>query len=1313
MKDNCKNNNFGVQGFVDVLLIDKATNRVVKHVRKQNHLTEPFARWLMAGNLGVYNNSVRFGHQIDDPTPSHAISGQPASEDNRARNIIVNPISAMLGSHSKTATDVTGVTQTNGHQAIRCSCGTFASKESRATYGVFLLSVPCRVDATTQIPPYFNNTLSGVDNMVTRAMIFPNWGEPYNVGKLGSNRNLAVVQMSGHDRSEDRARFMQLSWGECKWSNLNGNPSYTFGYMKSEGVAEIYSMVLGVYPGEYGSSRSNAYLNTSFSQTFANKTWDSAWPSVGGGTSGTSYSEGAPKSSGYTTSDMPGAPRRLRPNTSIGTYLLAPFVRTRQRFANFSAGTVWGDAMYAPVPSVSFNQDTGVASLPPSKMAYYDYGKPAVVGGPTATETEMLNDLVSPNQLFNANSVTNINATVRGGMVLGHGVVAGNDEGGTRAIKLAIATLSNAGGAGSRTVSIAVQPQIHGTVSTSHNAVVGVVTCPFEIPAAFSNCQPVMVARRGETADEDTVEIFISMGIGDYEETSKEPGGFGIGVYKLKINVASYLKSAMYSNLAAHVSPPVRVAVLPYAIGQMPFSSSSNVTDPNAYCTGSLIGNEYYLPFTHVLEDTSPLTWKCPTKTKNVKQCASSDYQPGFVFDQYQLTRLRDHLFGVEDERRYMMVTSDGLLPMVVNKSHRWSSYVGNVISGVSFEDDPIIKEEEQILIVRYTYSFDVFPNTPLAPEIEMLPAPAPTFGSLTFDIRQPEHPCGEEAIPIRYQLQRIEFGDPDGFDSDSVKEISIPLQDANSNPISVTSYVDRGLMPETRYAYRMRMITHIGSSSWSYIIDGATIEITSSDIVQPPETRPGAIEDGFTVYWNTVTLLWKWEDEVMTPYFSHYSIEYGIGEGPETIVDWETVTDADNVLTDIRAQSFTLRGLDANENYVARIRAHVKDGLFPPSLSANAVSEPLDIVFRTGDELLVSKLENLTLDRITYSLVAFDNEPAVNGTWEFSYDKQTGVNMQSEYIPDGEEEAVLISEDSDPLISTPTKGAINTRTVPVFIPYDKWRNSQIRVVPFIPVSYPVEQSVIDGNEGVLDSLFYNFYHDLSTLDVFTYIGVDGRAWSNKDNLWQNWSPATNFFAPFSNIPGASASVRIHTAASLTYSWHEDFPQMYGSDSKIAYIYRFGNRLSGTGNRKQYEVSHWCPRFKLAYGPPPGLVSPASIEADVKVELYGITYGSANTIDTGQTSNGSSYLLDTLPPLSFASNSVVYGTEHEMELRTIDSTYSGIEFHGFELRITLHKNNAAFPVPNLVSGSDDWMFLDLDLFGIHLFSSDPDVENLS
>lgn len=618
-------------GRAEIALVDKATGALVQSVRVKNQMTEPFARWLLAGNLASSEIACR------------------ASEWEE------NPISRLLYSHpylKETPPTTENRNLRQGYQIIR-------TDSSEGMFRMYLLSKPVSITAQTVFPPYFDASLQKEDSR--------SWN------------NTPLVTFCGDaDDLDDQDSALVLSHELSGWSPVRSNPAFTSVYIHSGGAGTIRSVVLGAPPVQEDGTP-GAYLSVRQSPTQLPEGWDTAWQ---------------PR-----WEDS--ASRALTPNAPSGLYLIAPFLRSSLRDG------LYGTGFY------------GVGATD-GMISFYDFGSGLFENNKEAN-AQKTNGLTGETYTTMADNF--VSPKVAGGFALGSG----------KAIRVGKGSevWDSAGRCLGRTAVIHYQETLASPSEPMTQYVETPVLYATEgsiIPETiYKNCAPVMVAKRGSTAEKDVVEIFISLGIGTFtpytDDAGDHPGGTGVEIHKISLFIQNYRQTAENLTALLEENPTTflnhgRVAVLPFALGWLPQYRDEGIdsaTTGEDYVSGSFdeAQDVYYLPVTHLLSGVSPLTWEFDAAEENALTpvlCASDTFTPGVKLERIDFEFLHACLLGINDQKWAYAVTTDGYQPLAVNQRQRWATCATQVLSALNLPE-PIHKTERQRLVVRYTYAFEVYPE--------------------------------------------------------------------------------------------------------------------------------------------------------------------------------------------------------------------------------------------------------------------------------------------------------------------------------------------------------------------------------------------------------------------------------------------------------------------------------------------------------------------------------------------------------------------------------------------------------------------------
>jgi hypothetical protein len=115
-----------------------------------------------------------------------------------------------------------------------------------------------------------------------------------------------------------------------------------------------------------------------------------------------------------------------------------------------------------------------------------------------------------------------------------------------------------------------------------------------------------------------------------------------------------------------------------------------------------------------MLKGMDPRIWGYSPGELNAQQpmhCSKIGMVYGGVFNGANLHYEQDYLYALGDYTYMPCVTDEGLVPYVLNRTQRRAASTTQVMSGMTL-DDPINKAENQILVVQYSYLFDIIPST-------------------------------------------------------------------------------------------------------------------------------------------------------------------------------------------------------------------------------------------------------------------------------------------------------------------------------------------------------------------------------------------------------------------------------------------------------------------------------------------------------------------------------------------------------------------------------------------------------------------------
>lgn len=1172
MQSNVENS-FGLAGYVDILLVDKETQKVTKNIRKHNNLTEPFARWLMMGNLGIPNQASSLG--------------------TNKTTIVSNPVSRLLGSGAKYI-----------YQACTSNCGT----SNNAKYAMYLLAEPTLVDAHTQIPPYLNASLNALSDRRV----------------VDTGHDLPLVVFYGTPDTLDDGMFtMAIDDANSKWNNVLGNPAFTTTYVKNDGYAKIYSIVLGAEHAQLVSSGQPATFDTRQSPSVMLNGWDNTW-----------Y--------GVNTTNL----TAFNANAVAAQYLIAPFVRTSQ------INNRYGDGFYATTPGFT------------NFLTYYDLASKRFERN-TAAAAPQQNMI---NGDFYSTTAAHINDYM-GGFVLGtHNeqtrIVRVEPLGGaigatTRTIKLRYMSDWGAQSGGTITLATLQTTDMIAGYDEKDEAIMEQATLPVNGNA------PVMVARRGATEAEDVLDIFVSLGVGEFVEFTDEsgyhPGGVGFELHKISVLIDYFRNSGNVADLTGHVINYGRVAVLPFAVGQAAIAPS---TSANYYCTGSYIDGEYYLPFTSILHGCSPHNWGYDDTVDNARKpigCCRDGYQPGVVLDDVAYTRQRDFLFGANGERRTMLTTVNGVEPIVTNQTQHWACSIGSVISGVSL-DEPIIKTENQILVVRYTYTFDIVPEAPIVPDLTLA----------VLGIASIQANWTSVSGVARYRLQRTELVDGVASfnNAENVTDLAVPIP---ALAASAGTFSDTGLRPNRTYYYRLCAVNGGGSSAWATA--NATTTALTTQVAAPTFETPAAPLVAAT----KVRLSWSWEQPALEPYFEKYEIRYKTAD----VEDWTSLSDP--ALTLRETTTFDVTGLSASQTYTFELRVVLPATYYSTENAALAASEWISKEETTLATPAPTSPDDFALTPYDITHTALGGTVGkIRGTWSPEIDVQYDVRGYQE--PFGYYD---IAADVQ-----------NGEVISADLPYGTWRESQVRLIPY-NAAYPKNSVVSNEVISIQDASFYRWGFKKNPQLVgggSATIGTGATpqspmTWSNITNSI-DCDPATDAYAEWGN-----GTVTV-TDVFVTFTWTGR------------------HRLSTSGAMGQYPLSAWKVNFAIdrTYG---GSTLPDDINAWVRVILKGVRYTSASVATTSPVIETSA-LLDTVA-YQFNSNAVTSAVaggafEHIRQIPTSENQGAAFDAYQIEFVVCGNENGTSgFTTLTSSSGTFSWPVERLQLYvhEIDLISSVPGVESFT
>lgn len=672
-------NTFGVNGYVDILLVDRATHKVVKHIRKRNHLTEPFARWLFAANLSG----------VDSETRSFITTRTGYRDTQFFKGLITcNPISYTLGAFPRF-----------GRQ-----CQTVGSNGS---FKMFLLNDKVNVNASTEIAPHLDADLSS-----------------YNTG--------LIVYYGTYNDDTGGVYNMRFEDAATKWSNVGDNPAFTCSYMKDdEETVTIKSVILA---GDHSDGyvwveRSAPIVSPNVSEATWNKRKEIT-------TSSSSQKAAMETPASTSITEDNGQVSRFNQNTWDAYYVLAPFMRNQNRDGSISSTDGFyaiDQSRFSTTASYSgssgsdgYNVDSTVTTIPRTDssvkyLTYYDLGSRETFVG---TSADRVRTTIGPRGYFYP-TATNLQY-LTGGFVIGV-----DSSGNTVLFKVcAISATSEVKAyivnSWPKTSTQFDDPRNNNT-STTISSIKLFDVIRTNGATSLTDSAPVMVARRGTkevedsethetvTVPNDTIEIFFTPEYGTYD------GVKGYALHKAIFNVTDYMSGETAVNATTYLG---RVAVLDFAIGQAILGTSdtfytvSHGNTKNTYCIGAYDEGIYYLPITHIKKGCRPCNWTFDATVSEADlsvACwdANGDYQPGIMLADKEYIRVGDYVFGHTGERRSLVNTNEGKVSLVLNRTRHWQNIQSGVLSGVDLDGEGIEKRSDQILVVKYTYTMEVYPEAP------------------------------------------------------------------------------------------------------------------------------------------------------------------------------------------------------------------------------------------------------------------------------------------------------------------------------------------------------------------------------------------------------------------------------------------------------------------------------------------------------------------------------------------------------------------------------------------------------------------------
>lgn len=1088
-------------GYTEILLVDRETKKVVRQVRQKNQITEPFARWLLTGNLATHS-----------PTSNEQSSDMLTMDS--------NSVSLFLGSRSIPR-----------FQTVLSDCGT-------GEFGIYLLSKDVHISPRTQIPPYLNGSLSALstsrNNDGTSVLVYYGTASSQNTGDL----------------------MMAVDNGGCKWSSVLGNPAFTTTYVKDDNnVATIRSVVLGATHAQLTDSGYNAYIAIWQSPTIIPQGWDNAWDNAA------------------TSSETIKAP------TIIDNYLIAPFLRGTIRDGRYS------DGLYTTGKfGTSLN----------SFISYYDLGSKQFEcnGSATSYNNAKVNGLTG--EVYSTDPSKFVTAECAGGYAIGNG----------KAIRLlnGATTLNGSGECVKRGVKIASQtrlsPNGSGTFDPadifSGTALESSATEGTTVPETiYKYAMPVMVAKRGVNPEDDVIEVFLSMGVGVFSDSTLGPTGTGIEIHKFTIKVGRW--RTMEGTLTAAISSDVglvvkhgRVAVLPYAIGRAAETWSLNggeTTRGQFYTFGTYddAGNCYYLPITHLLNGVDLCDWtytETDTDDRTPLYSANKNFQPGLILEPSATTglaRIGDFIFAMAPNRTMAgtvatrvaaLVNDEGLRPVITNADQHWSQTHSLVMSGLTL-DSPIQKSADQILVVRYTYAFEILPPKPARPVPFAVDVPdVQTATALTVTWTPTVH-------TERYLLRRAKL-------SDYSDEVRLPVP---SPLISSTdgSYLDADLLPNTTYYYRLAATNVAGYNAlWC---EGSHKTNPLTETVAAPSSFTAS-----EVYARSIHLTWAWNQPTpatdslvindITSFFERFQLQYQTitaGDGgleaalSAARASEEGWTDVSNTaLLTKTTTGLMLGSLSPLTQYYFRIRAKITPAYYENTV--NAVSGWAYLSQETADLPAPEAVSGIVLTRTDYHFSTGDVEVA----WQGQNDMRFKVNYKVDDVEAGYSATNLTEVQTNHV--TLTGLPYGTTSSP-----GAWDKLSVKIAPFNETHAYSESSECNTEETSESYvLARNISADLSnptgTLRAASNEAMGGPA--SEEESYGNFSAAL-FPRLFAQDSLAGTRYPVTLTIPGTYSEQAQSGTPFSERSRLRVTLKFENRIAAADELQAAPCLAWKMPFVL------------------------------------------------------------------------------------------------------------------------------------
>jgi len=429
---------------------------------------------------------------------------------------------------------------------------------------------------------------------------------------------------------------------------------------------------------------------------------------------------------------------------------------------------------------------------------------------------------------------------------------------------------------------------------------------------------PVMVAVRGNSEREDKIEIFMSLGVGEFEEYEDEhgvhPGGVGVELHKFTLNAFYVRWTTAGFGPNIRNNPSIfqyhgRVAVLPFAVGRTTSQKDAEIDtttlggdyvvggyDPHGEAGYGL----YYLPVTHFLRGVSTFTWFYDDEVESARDvvlCSSDTYQHGVVLDS-EFEFIRNFPFGVDGVKIALLSTADGLVPITVNQMQRWQPQWSWMMSALNLEE-PVTKNEDQRLYVSYSYEMEVYDEPPSAVDFEVTVNSA-TSCSFTW----PPVPFPNSVVLTRALSDLFARGNT----------VSLNARRASfDSEHDVMRFSDGTVLPKTKYYYRMKVWNGVDFSL------PTVREIITSALVDKPVAPTNLV-------WYNDIVSWQWPQMNVAPFvkdditrfFLKWELQFKFASEPDS--EFRTIGFY-NMERHTTRQA-PLPGYVSNLDYVVRLRA-------------------------------------------------------------------------------------------------------------------------------------------------------------------------------------------------------------------------------------------------------------------------------------------------------------------------------------------------------------------------------------------------------